>query len=196
MVTNTSSVLRALPLSLFLLSPLGAQADESASVTLQFNDGDTLSGVLLDQSETEYQLQTSVGTILVPSADVECIGAACPDSTTVTSNVGGEVRLETLDGSSVIFGQLLELTASEFVVSTAIGDLRVDRSTVTCRGDGCPKATLPGIGQTVTMVGQGVRVEGVLADYNPHYFVVTTPTFGDVNFSSLEFSCEGQGCPN
>lgn len=182
--------LRALAPVPLLLAPFLVSADTDTNVVLRFNDGDTIAGELVTFSSSEYQMVTSVGTILVPADDVQCIAAACP-----TTATRGEVGLTSLDGTSAITGILIAVSAAEFVVSTAIGDIRVARDSVVCSGPSCPDAETPNADRVVTMIGPGVRVEGVLVGYDDRAFIVTTE-FGNANFSKLEFDCEGLGCPD
>ena len=175
--------------------PAFANAERSDEVTLRFNDGDTIDGVLLGFDGVQYQLSTSVGNLVIPAAGVQCIGDGCP-ATSRSEHVEQFVTLETLDGLSKFEGKLIEITDSEFAISTSVGDLRVKQDSVVCNGIGCPESAIPEENPTVEIVGPGVNMSGTLVNYTELHFTVRLADLGDVNFSRSQYKCKGQVCPD
>lgn len=186
---------RSVLIAFLTFAPFIVNAERSDEVTLRFNDGDAIDGGLLDFDGVQYQLSTSVGNLVVPAAGVQCIGDSCP-ATSRSERVDQLVTLETLDGLSKFEGKLIEVTDSEFAISTSVGYLRVNRDSVVCSGTGCPESVIPEENPTVEIVGQGVNMSGILVAYTELHFTVRLAELGDVNFSRSQFDCDGEGCPD
>ncbi|MEM8657866.1 MAG: phosphate ABC transporter substrate-binding/OmpA family protein [Pseudomonadota bacterium] len=66
-----------------------------------------------------------------------CVAAIALSATLATAD---PVVLESLDGSINVTGTLLSSDAETYVIETAVGQMRIAASTVTCTGEGCPVA--------------------------------------------------------
>ena len=142
-----------------------------SDVTLTTKVGSVeISGELVGFTGTEYVVLTATGEYRMRVEAVTCSGAACPASESSTANGVGRVAaaadqarapgtatngvrrqanlaaaptvtLTTNVGGVEITGKLLEFTGKEYVLFTPTGEYRLQSTTVSCSGAGCPDAT-------------------------------------------------------
>jgi len=107
-----------------------------ALVELTYDDGVGISGELLDFANGKYRLKTSVGIVTIPDEGVACNGSACPDKGTPANSFKG-IKLISLDKSTVLTGELVEIRDGLYVVSTSVGIVEIEMALVECEGKGC-----------------------------------------------------------
>lgn len=108
-----------------------AFAQTENSVTLSYDEGEAISGELIEFSNGSFKIKTLVGTLTVPGEGVWCIGNVCPDFKRP------ELTTTSLDGTLRLKGKLKEISNNNYVIATAVGEMIVDVTKVTCVGDGC-----------------------------------------------------------
>jgi hypothetical protein len=106
-------------------------------VVLTALDGSTtLTGNLLEVTESQYVIATDFGEFSIDINKVSCEGEGCPPVAN-PAEIGGEVVLTS--GSTTIEGRLIGLEESAYVVEVeAMGTIRVNSDLFTCAGEGCP----------------------------------------------------------
>ncbi len=77
-----------------------------------------------------------------------------------TASLAGEVTLRSADGTVNIVGEFVDFDDNSYVVKTALGDLRVSASRVSCIGESCP--TFGTVEADVTIVGSDTIGVGVM----------------------------------
>lgn len=68
-----------------------------------------------------------------------------------TSVFAQEVKLTSTDGTMSLSGQLMGIESDNYIIRTALGDLRVATATMICEGDACP--TFEDVTADITIVG-------------------------------------------
>ncbi len=114
-----------------------------------------------------------------------------------------EVTLQSADGNVSISGELIEITDEVFVLSTAVGNLRLLRDEVRCVGDECPQEASVSIlanaqlGQDVKVTAndQSLSISGTLTSFDDLTYSVQTE-FGILKIRAEDARCEGPGCPS
>lgn len=114
----------------------GQQEQTPKLIELTYDDGSGVVGELIDFADGKYRLKTSVGVITVRDENVVCIGAACPEKD-VPQVTDDTIKLTSLDGTTVLSGELLEVTDGNYVVSTSIGIIKIEVELVHCEGKDC-----------------------------------------------------------
>ena len=56
-----------------------------------------------------------------------------------TAAMAGEVNLKSADGTVNLTGEFVEFKDDNYVIKTALGDLRISASRVSCLGESCPQ---------------------------------------------------------
>jgi len=118
----------------------GGQAQSPNQVELTYDDGDGVTGELLEFADGRYRLKTSVGVVTIYGDGVSCNGAACPDSN-ASPDQDEVIKLTSLDGTTTLFGELLEVKDGMYVVSTSVGIIEIEIDLVNCEGEGCVLAS-------------------------------------------------------
>jgi len=178
------------------LAPLAATA---AEVTLRFANGqDSISGELQAYEDGRFRIDSTIGMIVIPDDGVTCIGDACPEGTKLVLE-NARVVLASKDGSVTFEGDLIEATASDYVIATSIGEQRIPIDLVTCEGEGCVAISVADIGPLsgdVTLSNKAITLEGELLGFEDGSYILQEPTLGEVRVSADDFECAGAGCPN
>lgn len=180
----------------FLAAPSVAQ--EANQITLKYDDGTGVSGELLSFEDGLFRIQSSVGVIAIGSDDVSCVGTACPPGTELEV-VAAPVALTGIDGNYAISGDVIDFVNGEYVVATAIGELRIPASDVTCEGAGCvataaPEPSAP-INQEVVLVSGPTTVEGILLRVEDGAYIIEVDQVGQLRVDANTFECRGEACP-
>ena len=128
----------------------------AAETTLTSLDGSfSFSGELQSVDNENYVIDTEFGELIIRREFVECAGDDCPDADeTQTAEAGGEVTLASYDGNIRLTGELVEVTDTDYVISTGQGELTVRKEFVACEGEGCPETTVTASGFTVSVPGR------------------------------------------
>ena len=177
-----------------LLAVVGFQAS-GQSVTLKYDDGDGISGELIEFANDVYKLQTSIGLVTIPAEGISCIGLACPESERLQI-ASAPITLTSHDGSAQLSGDLLEVVDGQYVVASDVGEVRIDIDLVTCDGDGCPEQEpAQTIGGPVVLTSGSTTIEGELLSLEPGAYIVETANLGTIRVSTEQFDCSGPGCP-
>lgn len=172
-----------------------AAAQSENTVTIKFDDGDGITGELLDFSNNMLRLNTSIGPITIPADGVSCIGSACPESLRLEVATA-PVVLTSLDGSTTLNGDLIEVSNGQYVVATIAGELRIDVDVVTCEGEGCVvPASTPTFGGPVVLTSGITEIEGKLLGIDDDSYLVEVDNLGEIRVQLDLFSCSGEGCP-
>jgi len=117
-------------------SASGQQEQAPKLIELNYDDGSGVVGELIDFADGKYRLKTSVGVITVPDDGVLCNGDACPEKA-IPPVPGKAIKLTSLDGTTVLSGELLEVSDGMYVVSTSIGVIKIEVDLVHCEGNDC-----------------------------------------------------------
>ncbi len=147
-----------------LLLSIGSMA-AAETVELVSKDGSfRMSGELIEFDNGSYVLDSTVGRVVVDSAQVDCLGDACPVLTQEvgTFTPGGQVELISLDGNTTLNGTLVAFDGSSYTLSTILGNLIVDALQVECVGDGCP--VMAGETSVVNLSGDPSILDNLLPD--------------------------------
>ncbi len=179
---------------LITLSGSLASAQPANTVTIKYDDGDGITGELLEASDVSLRLDTIMGAVTIPFDGISCIGAACPDSIRF-KEVEAPVVLTALDGSAQMAGNLIGIEDNQYVVASEIGEIRIDMEKAICEGAGCPDQ--PGaiaFGGAVVLVHGTTNVEGTLIGLEEDAYLIDTEFLGKVRVTR-EAICKGEGCP-
>lgn len=173
----------------------GAVAQSDNTITLLYEGEDGVSGELLEYDGQRYRLLSSIGRVTVPAEGLTCIGAACPEGTRLEPTLP-LVTLVSADGSATVQGNLIDVTDTEYVLATNLGEFRIKSDSVTCEGEGCPeeKGQLPAVGIVVLSDGS-TSIEGTLIGLDSTDFVLQSEMLGVVRLSRATFQCKGEVCP-
>ena len=176
-----------------LTAPVIAQ--DGGTVTLKYDEGEGLTGELVEVNDQVLVLRGSVGLVTVPVEGVTCIGQACPDSMRFVSTAP-MLTFTALDGSVAVQGQLVEISNDQYVIATNLGELRLDVDGAICTGDGCP-VTLAETqsGGDVVLTNGATAIEGQLVGIEGASYVVEVANVGPIRVNSNVFDCSGDGCP-
>lgn len=179
---------------LILTCGVAANAQPANTVTIKFDDGDGISGELLEASDTSLRLNTLSGAITIPKVGVTCIGAACPDDIRLDVTEA-PVLLTAHDGTTRIGGALLGVENGQYVLATDLGEIRVDLTAATCEGEACPdQPEPPQFGGLVTLTNGTTSVEGTLTGFDDEGYLVEVKGLGALRVAK-DFTCAGEGCP-
>lgn len=170
-------------------------AQTANTVTLKYDDGDGITGELIEATDDVAKLKTAIGLITVPLDGVFCIGLACPESKRFVSTLPPLV-LTALDGSVAVSGNLLEVADGQYVIATDLGELRIDVDKVRCEGEGCPaQADEPQTGGDVVLTSGATSIEGKLVGFEETAYIIEVATMGTIRVNSELFTCSGASCP-
>ena len=167
-----------------------AQAQET--VTIKFDDGDGVTGELVQFSNDLFKIKTVIGQVTIPAEGVFCIGAACPESTRLEI-APSPITLTSTNGDVTISGNLIEIANDQYVIATSAGELKINIGDVTCEGEGCVSHSLGGF---VTLSSGTTAIEGILVGLAEDAYLVDVETMGTVRVKIEQFQCSGPGCPN
>lgn len=183
--------------SLIVLSLLfgsAAAAQSTNTITIKFDDGEGITGELVEVTETGLRLSTLMGIVTIPLDGVSCLGEACPSTVRVIPD-GPNVVLTARDGSIELTGELLGVEAGQYVLATNIGEFRIDVAETTCTGTACPRVdTRPTFGGKVILANGPTTIEGVLTGLTDDVYVVQVDVLGTLQVPR-NFTCSGDGCP-
>lgn len=169
-----------------------ATAQSQDTVTLKYANGDRISGEFIGLTEGAIRLNTLMGVVIVPLAEVSCEGAACPSQDSPYS----PIVLTALDGSFTVIGDLIEIVDNQYVVATELSELRVDIDIAQCSGIGCvTEAKQLTFGGDVSLTDGNLLIEGKLVDIEGAAYIVDVETMGTIRVNSDVFQCSGPGCP-
>lgn len=171
-----------------------AQQSEN-TITLLYEGEDGITGELLEFNGSVFKIASSVGRLTIPAQDLSCIGDACPDAFRLTPTLPS-VKLSAADGSMNVEGNLIDVTDTDYILATPLGEFRVAIEGVTCEGDGCPAVAgqLPAVGKVVLSSGD-IIVEGTLVGLDSTDFVLNSEVLGTLRLKRDEFECKGEVCP-
>lgn len=174
----------------------GASAQTGNAVIIQFDDdGESISGELVDFSNEMFRIETSIGPISIPADGVSCIGAACPASTRAIA-ARSSVVLRSRDGTTELSGDLVGIVDGKYILMTSIGEIEVEVENVTCEGDGCLPAERTGDRQRfVTLRDGDVELAGDLVDVRDDHYLIDSEILGLIRADISRFDCEGDACP-
>jgi len=171
---------------------VSAQAEDT--VTIQFDGGLGITGVLVEATETAVRLETLSGVVTIPLEGATCIGAACPGAQETTTE-DRAVVLTSLDGATKMEGDLVRVESGDYVLSTIIGEMRAPVDQVTCIGTGCVEPTPePVLGGKVILSSGDTILQGILKGLNDENYLVEVALFGELSVPRA-FDCKGEGCP-
>lgn len=172
-----------------------AAAQTADNVTLEFGDGNFITGTLVSFENGQYQVDSIAGLVTVPATSAACIGVACP-ALAAADEGDSKLILTSLDGSATIEGELVEIVNEQYLLATDVGDITINIADVTCEGARCANAqAAPVMGGDVTLVSTSNTLNGKLVDLLEDAFVVDVPILGVVRVSMDSYRCEGAGCP-
>jgi hypothetical protein len=185
----------AMAISLAVAASTGASQTQE-TVTIKFDDGDGVTGELVEFANDTFKIQTVIGRVTIPAEGVYCIGAACPPSTRLEV-APSPMALTSFDGSIKIAGNLLEIVNGQYVLATDFGELRIDTDEVTCEGEGCLEtvAPPPTFGGPVVLTSGVTTIEGDLVGIEDNSYVVEIESMGPIRVTMDKFTCSGEGCP-
>lgn len=167
-------------------------AQETDDVMLKYASGDQIKGRLIYSNDTVLTLQTVVGIVTVPVAEVSCTGSACPTAIAQSASV----VLTSLDGQTVIVGELAGMSDDNYEVDTIAGQILVDRTQVTCEGDGCPEAVPEAVAnRNVILTGGGNEIEGELIAFDGSTYTIEVDALGVLKADASVYQCRGNSCP-
>ena len=167
-------------------------AQTQETVTIKFDDGDGVTGELVEFSNGLFKIKTVIGQVTIPAEDVFCIGAACPESTRLEI-ASSPITLTSSDGEATVSGNLIEIADDQYVLATSAGELRVNTGDVTCEGEGCVSHSLGGF---VTLNSGAATIEGILVGLAEDAYLVDVEAMGTIRVNIEQFQCSGPGCPN
>lgn len=169
-------------------------AQTASTVTINFDDGEGITGDIVESSETSIKLDTIMGVVTIPMEGVTCIGTACPDAIRLVIE-DAPVRLVALDSSAWISGNFIEIDDAQYVLATETGEVRIDTAKVTCEGAGCPETADAFVfGGPVSLTNGSTTIDGKLFGLEADSYLIESETFGELRVSR-DFSCTGDGCP-
>lgn len=184
----------AMAISLAVAASTGASQTQE-TVTIKFDDGDGVTGELVEFANDAFKIQTVIGRVTIPAEGVYCIGAACPPSTRLEV-APSPMALTSFDGSIKIAGNLLEIADGQYVLATDFGELRIDADEVTCEGDGCLETVAPPtFGGPVVLTSGATTIEGNLIGIKDNSYIVEIESVGPIRVTMDQFTCSGTGCP-
>lgn len=171
-----------------------ALATSSQMITLLYEGEDGISGELLEYDGKVFKIASSIGNVTIPAQDLSCVGNACPEKFRLKPTLP-KVSLVTLDGQMSMQGNLVDVTDTDYVLATDLGNIEVPISTVNCEGDGCPDVAgqLPATG-LVVLTGESI-IKGMLVGVDSTSYVLQSKHLGTIRVDRTKFSCEGEVCP-
>ncbi len=177
-----------------------AIAADPDTVTIKFDDGEGITGTLVEASAQSVRLDTLMGVVTIPADGVACIGAACPEALRLDYEEAPLI-LTSLDGATRVTGDLLEVVGEQYVIATELGEMRIDFNKVTCEGQAClpyeesaKPAAAAKFGGAVVLTKGTATVEGTLTGIESDAYLVDVENLGNMRVS-LDFECAGEGCP-
>lgn len=170
-------------------------AQESNKITLQFANGqDDMSGILREYKDGRYLIDGAVGLVAIPSEGVTCVGNACPGGNPAQT-ADAAVVLRSKDGTLSFSGDLVEVTDTDYVISTgAAGQHSVPISLVTCEGSGCVEMPAQKFGSEIVVAYDGNTITGTLIGFKDGYYTLDVAVVGEVRVKADLVSCAGVGC--
>jgi hypothetical protein len=184
----------ALAISLAVAASTGASQTQE-TVTIKFDDGDGVTGELVEFENDTFKIQTVIGRVTIPAEGVFCIGSACPPSTRLEI-APSPMALTSFDGAIKLSGNLLEIADGQYVLATDFGELRIDTDEVTCEGEGCLETVAaPTFGGPVVLTNGATKIEGDLMGIEDNSYIVEIESVGPIRVTMDQFTCSGAGCP-
>ncbi|WP_156788502.1 hypothetical protein [Roseobacter sp. CCS2] len=172
-----------------------AVAQEARMVTLKYDDGDGISGELIEANDQVVLLKGSVGLVTIPVEGLSCIGQACPAAMRFVST-GPQLTFTTTDGSVAVTGQLIEIANDQYVLATNLGELRLNVDGAICSGDGCPlTGSQSQFGGDVVLTNGATAIEGKLVGVEDGSYIMEVPNMGAIRVNAALFDCSGESCP-
>lgn len=183
----------ALAIFLAIVASTGASQTQE-TVTIKFDDGEGVTGQLVEFSNGAFKIKTVIGQVTIPAEGVFCIGSACPQSTRLEIAPSPMV-LTSFDGSAKLSGNLIEIADGQYVLATGAGELRIDTGEVTCEGEGCLEPVIsPNFGGAVVLTSGTTTIEGTLIGLDENSYIVEVESLGPIRVSTDQFKCSGAGC--
>lgn len=115
-----------------------AVSETKDMITLFYAGEDGISGEILDYDGKVFRIASTMGKLTIPAEDLSCIGTACPDEFRLQPTLP-RVVLFTPDRKNNIEGNLIEVTNTDYVLATDLGNLQIPVNSVVCEGEGCPE---------------------------------------------------------
>lgn len=181
--------------TLFTICSFPVFAQSANTVTIRFGDGDGITGEVVEVTDLDIQLKTTIGSVTIPLAGTTCTGAACPN--TIRQNIKDlpVVVLSARDGSAQLIGNLLEIIDDQYVLATEAGELRLNVSDVNCAGEACLDEQVAfEFGGPVVLVSGAAAIEGTLKGLDEESYFLEVDVLGTLRVSR-DFVCNGDGCP-
>ena len=181
--------------ALCVLVASNAFAQSTNQVSLRFNDeGESITGELLEYTNGNFRIQSSIGSVTIPGDDVSCIGDACPAGTKAETT-GPLLKLTSPDGSITVSGNLIEIKDESYILATSFGELAVEFGSVICEGDGCIEEVDTPADTTVVLRSGATEIHGELLGFDDDSYLIQSDIHGEVRIKRNAFSCEGEACP-
>ena len=190
------TVKRVLQTGVFLLaSSVSVFAQSADTVTIKFDDGDGITGELIEATNTDIRLNTLMGAVTIPIDGVTCIGAVCPEAIRFKTDEA-PISLTANDGTVRIVGNFLKIVDGQYVLATEVGELRLSTVGVACEGEACPEIEVEvEFGGAVVLVNGTTEIKGILTGIEDDAYLVDVDGLGVMRVSST-FTCTGDGCPS
>lgn len=180
---------------LFAICSLPVFAQSANTVTIRFGDGDGITGEVIEVTDDEIQLQTTVGSVTLPLSGTTCTGAACPGAARQNIEDLPVVVLSARDGSSQLLGYLLDIVDDQYILATEAGELRLNVSDVNCAGEAClDDQPVFEFGGPVVLASGAITIEGTLTGLDEDAYFLEVDALGALRVSR-DFVCNGDGCP-
>lgn len=174
-----------------------ATAQSPDTVTIKYDDGDGITGELIEATETNVRLNTIMGAVTIPFEGVTCIGNACPEAIRYVAE-DAPVVLTATEGSTQVSGNLIGIEAGQYVMATEVGELRIDVDMATCEGAACPAAAgnddQDQPDPKVVLVHGTTTIEGSLIGLEEDAYIIEVELIGQVRVDR-EAECTGVACP-
>lgn len=169
-------------------------AQSPNTVTIKYDDGDGITGVLIEATDDSVRIDTLMGAVTIPFQGVSCIGVVCPDAIRLEVATA-PVVLSTKDGTATLAGDLIGIEDGQYILATDLGELLIDTDQVRCEGEACPVVeTAPVFGGQVVLTTGTTSIEGVLSGLEDDAYIVEVELLGALRVTR-DASCAGEGCP-
>lgn len=179
-----------------VVMPSMGLAQDTNVVTLRFaNDQESISGNLTDFRDGKFFIESSIGLLAIPVDGVSCVGAACPEGTSLRI-ANAQVVLTAKNGSVTLAGDLIEIRDNEYVIATLVGEQRIAVDLVDCAGEGCPPASENPVSDGIVELTNGdVTLRGRLVGFEGDSYLLDVDLMGVIRFNASQFECLGASCP-
>lgn len=182
--------------ALFASCCMPAFAQSTNTVTIAFGDGDEITGEVVQITDFDIELLTTIGSFTIPREGATCTGAACPVVVRQITAGLPVIVLSARDGSAQFMGNLLEITDGQYVIVTEAGELRLNISDVNCAGEACLDVEVDAFefGGPVALVSGTTTIEGTLTGFDESGYFLDVDVLGALRVTR-DFVCSGDGCP-